>query len=189
MTTSGLPIDQPPVNCGAAGKSLASPSFAPPSIQAVMVSISCCFRRRSLAHSPTCGSACHGVISRLTTFSRIDFAHGRTSLELRTENGADSPGRWHSAQLLKKIGATSLLNVTIFAEDFGPIDWLAGSASKMEPKLISANKTTRDLFMDSIPSCNKMFRFIVMRKICFLSSDEEEAIPTLSQKYDNRHSN
>ena len=55
-----------------------------------------------------------GGISRLMTFSRIDLAQGR-ALQVSSDIGADSPGRWHSAQCLKNIGATSLLKVTSLA--------------------------------------------------------------------------
>src|SRR5262249_28842562 len=79
------------------------------------VSISASVIRRSLAHLPTCGSACQGGISRLATLSRIALAQGRTSLYVRAENGAASPGRWHSAQFLLKIGAMSLLKVMLLS--------------------------------------------------------------------------
>src|SRR5262249_40578116 len=110
-----LPDAHPSTNFGAGGKSFAAPSIAPPSTQAVIVSISVWVRRRSFWNWPSCGSACQGGITRLATFSRMDLAHGRTSLKLSAEKGAFSPGRWHSAQLLKKIGATSLLKVIFFA--------------------------------------------------------------------------
>src|SRR5262249_16742819 len=67
--------------------------------------------RRSLLHSPCVGSACQGGISRFTTFSRMDFAQGRTSLNVINDIGAISPGRWQLMQFLTKIGATSLLKV------------------------------------------------------------------------------
>jgi hypothetical protein len=41
MTASGALMFQPSANFGAAGKSFGLPSAAPPSTQAVMVSISC----------------------------------------------------------------------------------------------------------------------------------------------------
>src|SRR5215203_638028 len=121
-TTSGLPISQVDSNFGADGKSFGLPSFAPPSTQAAMVSISACVSRASFSTCPKCGSACQGGISRVTTFSLMDFAHGRTSLKLRTENGAMSSGLWQSAQLLNRIGATSLVKVTTFAGGLAFVD-------------------------------------------------------------------
>src|SRR5215475_15615505 len=79
-TTSGLPICQPSVYFGLGGKSFGSPSFAPSSTQAATVSISFCERRGLLENSPCAGSANQGGIARVTTFSRMALAQGRTSL-------------------------------------------------------------------------------------------------------------
>src|SRR4051812_19659359 len=77
-----------------------------------MVSICACVRLRSLRILSECaGSAPHGGISRDTTLFLMTFAHGRTSSYDVSVIGATSPARWHVAQLLKTIGATSLVKV------------------------------------------------------------------------------
>src|SRR5262249_26519586 len=99
-TTSGWPNFHPvSLNFGAAGKSDEVPSFAPPSTQPRIVAICCSDNLGSLRNSPWFGSAYQGGISRLTTFSRIDLAHGRTSLYARSDIGAISPGRWQMTHL------------------------------------------------------------------------------------------
>src|SRR5258706_13654459 len=80
MMTSGLPIFQPSVNCGAGGRSLVSPSFMPPSTHETRVATSLSDRRRSFENVPGGALACHGGIGREATFSLIDLPHGRTSL-------------------------------------------------------------------------------------------------------------
>src|SRR5215475_418833 len=146
-TRSGFPMPHPSTNFGAGGKSFAAPSIAPPSTQVVIVSISVWVRRWSFWNWPCCGSACQGGIIRLATFSRMDLAHGRTSLKLSAEKGAFSPGRWHSAQLLKKIGATSLLKVIFFAADLVSLARLAGSAQNAAAKSDIAIMIMRVCFM------------------------------------------
>jgi hypothetical protein len=51
-----------------------------------------------------------------------------------SENGALSPGRWHVAQLLKTIGATSSVNVTAFAA----ADAFAPAPAKTHPIAMAA---------------------------------------------------
>src|SRR5579883_524524 len=58
------------------------------------------------------GSANHGGILRVVTASLIAFAQGRTSLYVRNDIGAISPGRWHVWQFFCRIGSTSFVNVT-----------------------------------------------------------------------------
>ena len=61
--------------------SLGSPSGAPASTQRTMVAICSSLSERSLANCwmPTVLSRCHGGMLRVTTRSRMDFAHGRVS--------------------------------------------------------------------------------------------------------------
>ena len=66
-------------NAGGSGRSAGSPSGAPASTQAVMVSISSWFSRRSFSHAPYCGSANQGGISPDTTLSLMARAQGRVS--------------------------------------------------------------------------------------------------------------
>src|SRR5262245_40854652 len=134
---------QPSTNFGAGGRSRGSPSFAPPSTQAVIVSISDCVKLGSFENCSTCGSACHGGISRLRIFWRMLRAHGRASLELMRCIGAASPVRGDSTQLLKRIGATSLLNVTADV-DFGrPSALLDGATKKAEARVVSAVRAAK----------------------------------------------
>src|SRR5471032_1331085 len=111
-TASGVPMCQPSVNTGGAGRSRASPSSEPPPTHAAIVASSWSERRRLLANSPNAGSAPHGGIARSMTALRIALAHGRASLTLVSDIGAISPARWHDAQFLLKMGAMSLLKVT-----------------------------------------------------------------------------
>ncbi len=131
---SGLPIVQPSANVGAAGRSLSSPFGAPASTQATMVSISFSLSRGSFLKVPCAGSAPHGGIARETTRCLIDLAHGRAASNVVSDIGANIVGRWHSTQLLLKIGATSFENVgaAVPAPDGveGPAaDAIAGTAS------------------------------------------------------------
>src|SRR6185436_1290866 len=87
------------------------PSGAPAFAHATIVSFSAWLKRRSLRNWPWEGSACHGGIVPLLTWVAIDFAHGRASLNVSSDIGAISPGRWQLVQFLKKIGATSLEKV------------------------------------------------------------------------------
>src|SRR4029077_6327670 len=85
-----------------------------------MVFFSVSVSRRSFRNSPCVGSACHGGIAPLATCVPIDFAHGRASLNVSSDIGAISPGRWQLVQFLYRIGATSLVNVgPAPAGDFG----------------------------------------------------------------------
>src|SRR5262249_29903633 len=104
---SGLPLAQPSVNAGNFGISPLGPSGDPPSTHAAIVAISASDRLGSFENVPTWGSAPHGGITRATTFCLTARAHGRTSSKLVSAIGAIAPGRWHSTQLLYKIGATS----------------------------------------------------------------------------------
>jgi hypothetical protein len=74
----------------------------------------------------------------VTTFALIDFAHGRASLKVKSENGAMSLGRWHSTHALLNIGATSLLNVTSLLE-------LALEAVSSIAEIPSAAKTETEI--------------------------------------------
>ncbi len=60
---------------------------------------------------PCGGSAPHGGIAPETTRCLIDLAHGRASSNVVSDIGANIVGRWHSTQLLLKIGATSFEKV------------------------------------------------------------------------------
>src|SRR5215467_15327649 len=60
----------------------------------------------------------------------MDLAHGRASLELRSDIGAASPGRWQPEQSLKRIGATSRLNVTDFVALEGPSALIAPTITR-----------------------------------------------------------
>src|SRR5204863_8492540 len=89
------------------------PFRAPASNHAAMVSISPCDRRGSFLNVPCAGSAPHGGIARETTRCLMDRAHGLASSNVTSDIGANIVGRWHSTQLLYRIGATSLVNVTV----------------------------------------------------------------------------
>src|SRR5579872_5557408 len=62
---------------------------------------------------PTLRSMCQGGICRRTTFSLIERAHGRASLYVISDIGAIEPGRWQFWHAFCKIGAMSLLKVTL----------------------------------------------------------------------------
>src|SRR5215510_4613353 len=146
---SGSPICQPAANFGGGGRSFGLPSGAPPSTQATMASTSFCERRRSLDHWPCAGSACHGGISRRATFSRMDLAHGRTSLKLISDIGAISPGRWQLMQFLTRIGAMSLLNVGAAAS--APVKSPRVMTTAAAARQINETKTTkRERFIEHL---------------------------------------
>src|SRR6185369_16235159 len=109
---SGLPIVQPSTSCGAAGMSLSSPFGAPASTHFAIVSTSASDRRGSFLNVPCAGSAPHGGIVRAVTRCLMARAHGRASSKVINDIGANIVGRWHSTQLLYRIGATSLVKVT-----------------------------------------------------------------------------
>ena len=72
-------------------------------------------------------------------------AHGRTSLNERSDIGATSPGRWHPAHLAKTIGATSRLNVGVLVAA-APALWgapLAATSAVPAPTRVMAR--TSDL--------------------------------------------
>src|SRR5581483_6260804 len=107
---SGL-ICQPSGHTTGGGASFASPSGEPPSAHFAMVSISLGFSEWSFKKCPTCGSANHGGIFRRATAAFIALAQGRTSLYVKKDIGATSPGRWQVWQFFCKIGRMSLLKV------------------------------------------------------------------------------
>src|SRR5258706_12827826 len=109
---SGLPIVQPSAKVGVGGRSLSSPFGAPASTHAAMVSISCFVSRGSFLNMPCGVSAPHGGIAPETTRCLIDLAHGRAASNVVSDIGANIVGRWHSTQLLLKIGPTSFENVS-----------------------------------------------------------------------------
>jgi hypothetical protein len=53
-------------------------------------------------------------MARVTTFSFIERAQGRASLYESNDIGPVCSGRWQPAQFLNRIGATSLVKVTLF---------------------------------------------------------------------------
>ncbi len=111
-----------------------------------MVSICACERLRSLRiFSEWAGSAPHGGISRVRTFSRITFAHGRTSSYDVKVIGATSPCRWQLAQLLNTIGATSLAKVGTLPAGAaaGPEAWTVARTARV-PSTIGITR-----FMDA----------------------------------------
>src|SRR6185503_8252016 len=63
---------------------------------------------------PTVLSMCHGGIWRVPTREAIDFAHGRASSYVASAMGAMPSARWHDSHFAWKIGATSLVYVTVF---------------------------------------------------------------------------
>src|SRR4029453_5618365 len=72
---------------------------------------------------PTVLSMCHGGIWRPPTRDAIDLAHGRASSYLASPIGAMPWARGHASHFDWKIGATSLVNVTVFV----------GSAARVTP--------------------------------------------------------
>src|SRR5712671_6935715 len=58
---------------------------------------------------------CHGGICRAPTRAAIDLAQGRASSYVSSDIGAILSGRWHDSHFCWKIGATSLVKVTVFA--------------------------------------------------------------------------
>src|SRR5471030_1606352 len=64
---------------------------------------------------PTVLSMCHGGICRAPTRDAIAFAHGRASSYVISDIGAMLSTRWHNSHFCWKIGATSLVNVTVLA--------------------------------------------------------------------------
>src|SRR6478735_2345804 len=60
-------------------------------------------------------SMCHGGICRAATRAAIDFAQGRACSYVISDIGAMLSGRWHDSHFCWKIGATSLVKVTVLA--------------------------------------------------------------------------
>jgi hypothetical protein len=110
-TASGVPIDQPSANFGATADPCRRPSARRHRPTRRSVSISFADRRGSFLNMPCGVSAPHGGIAPETTRCLIDRAHGRASSNVVSDIGANIVGRWHSTQLLLKIGATSFVNV------------------------------------------------------------------------------
>jgi hypothetical protein len=96
--TSGLPMYHwlMSANWRGAGMSAMLPFGAPLSTHLVIVAISSSVSDGSSLNlvMPTFRSMCHGGISRLATFWRIERAHGRASSNVRSDIGAIAPGRW-----------------------------------------------------------------------------------------------
>src|SRR2546427_3527149 len=78
--TSGLSCHPPSGHWTGGGVSFSSPAALPPSTHAVIVSISACFKDRSLLKCPYFGSANQGGIFLSATAALIAFAHGLISL-------------------------------------------------------------------------------------------------------------
>ena len=112
-TRSGVPSAQPLANVGVFGAFERSPDGIPFAIHFVSVAICASVSRRSSANSakPSARTACHGGMYRVPTTSAISSPCRFTSSNDSSANGADCPGRWHTAQLLKMMGATSAANV------------------------------------------------------------------------------
>src|SRR3954469_1847273 len=98
------------------GMSFGSPLGAPAATHARMVSIWSSLSERSFLNfwMPMVLSMCHGGICREPTRCAIDFAQGRASSYVNSDIGAMLLGRWHDSHFCWKIGATSLVNVTVF---------------------------------------------------------------------------
>src|SRR3954451_9225024 len=99
------------------GMSFGSPLGAPAATHARMVSIWSSLSERSFLNfwMPMVLSMCHGGICREPTRCAIDFAQGRASSYVNSDIGAMLFGRWHDSHFCWKIGATSLVNVTVLA--------------------------------------------------------------------------
>src|SRR3979409_2699641 len=111
--TSGFGIPQPSTKFGDAGMSLGSPCGAPAFTQATMVLISFSVSARSFEKCPKLGSVNHGgIIFWLTTRFMLG-AQGRACSYVSSGNGAASPGRWQVWQFFWRIGAMSLVKVTL----------------------------------------------------------------------------
>ena len=91
---------QPAVYVGGEGRSAGLPSGPPALTHRRIVSFSAADRRRSFANSPYAGSACQGGIVPFDTLVPMDRTHGRVSLNVRSDIGAISPGRWQPVQFL-----------------------------------------------------------------------------------------
>ena len=92
--TSGLICHPSAGHSIGAGASFGSPAGAPLSAHFTIVSMSACFRDRSLANLPYSGSANQGGICRDETLTFMLLAHGRASSYVRSDIGAMLPGRW-----------------------------------------------------------------------------------------------
>src|SRR3981081_3301201 len=93
--------------------SLGSPLGAPAFTQATMVLISFSVRERSFEKCPKMGSANHGGMIFCCTTRFMLGAQGRVCSYVSTGNGAASPGRWQVWQFFWRMGATSLVKVTL----------------------------------------------------------------------------
>src|SRR5262245_43814286 len=108
-------------NCTGGGMSAGLPRVAPPSAHFTIVATSVSVSDGSLSNlrMPTVRSMYQGGISREATFWRMLRTHGRTSSYVRNDIGAIESGRWHFWQERCKIGATSLVKVTVPDGDDG----------------------------------------------------------------------
>src|SRR5437879_7295571 len=111
--TSGFEIPQPSTKFGDAGMSLGSPCGAPAFTQATIVLISLSVSERSFAKCPKVGSANQGGIIFCRTTRFMLAAQGRACSYVSSGNGAASPGRWQVWQFFWRMGATSLVKVTL----------------------------------------------------------------------------
>ena len=106
-TTSGVPSRQPSAgNFGGAGARVKSPAGAPASDQSERTFTSSGVRTRASRNDCTFGSGCHGGIVWDPVTTLIIFDRFEASSYVRRSNGAPWPGRWHSVQFLKMMGAT-----------------------------------------------------------------------------------
>src|SRR3979490_1410094 len=93
--------------------SLRSPFGAPAFTQARIVLISFSVRERSFEKCPKLGSANHGGMIFCCTTRFMLGAQGRACSYVSSGNGAASPGRWQVWQFFWRMGATSLVKVTV----------------------------------------------------------------------------
>ena len=116
-----------------------SPSGAPALAHFTIVSlIRRSLRRRSFEELTMGGSACHGGIVPLRQpGSAIAFAQGlRLGRTTVSGIGPISPGRWHPAQSVTRIGATSLLNVGVgdcaYTDEAAPMRLARAMATRVQ---------------------------------------------------------
>src|SRR3954465_2926207 len=110
-TRSGLPRDQPSGHSGVGGKSFSLPFGAPVLTHFWNKAISFSESLRSWAKLFFCGSGIQGGIWRDVITSEICSLCFETSSYVSREKGALCPGRWHTEQFLKTMGAMSRENV------------------------------------------------------------------------------
>src|SRR5262249_14035197 len=91
---------------------------------------------------PTVLSMCHGGICRPPTRAAIDLAHGRASSYVTSAIGAIPSARWQDSHFAWKMGATSLVYVTV----------LVGSAASVTPATNSTAPIVKALFPSQLVS-------------------------------------